>query len=258
MEIKGKAAVVTGASRGVGQATAIELATQGCDLVLVHRNSESDAEATAQQARALGVQAFVVQADVSQDQDCRRIADTAQQQIGHLEIVVNNAGTTKFIHHHDVESVCVDDWHRMMDVNVMGPFQVFRACLPLLQAADSAEVVNVASIAGLTFPGSSIPYGASKAALINLTLSLARAFGPDQIRVNAIAPGFIDGQWLQQGLGERFSEIKQAVVQSNPLQAVCQPADVAAAILSVIQGSDLMTGATLTVDGGQILGSPVL
>lgn len=258
MEIKGKAAVVTGASRGVGQATALELAKLSCDLVLVHRNSEHDAEATAQQARDLGVQALVVQADVSNDEQCRRIAEAAQQAFGHLEIVVNNAGTTKFINHRDVESVSVDDWHRMMDVNVMGPFQVFRACLPLLQAAESADVVNVASIAGHTFPGSSIPYGASKAALINLSVSLARAFGPDKIRVNTIAPGFIDGHWLQQGLGDRFQEIKQAVVQSNPLQAVCQPADVAAAILSVIQGSDLMTGATLTVDGGQMLGSPVL
>ena len=134
-----------------------------------------------------------------------------------------------------------------------GPFQCIRAAAPFLKKSDSAEIINVSSIAGLTVPGSSVPYSASKAALINMTINLARALSP-QIRVNSIAPGFIEGKWLYEGLGERFEAIKDSVVKHNVLDDICRPEDIAEAILSVITGSDLVTGQTLVVDAGQMIG----
>lgn len=185
------------------------------------------------------------------------MAAAAEQEFGGLDILVNNAGTTRFIAHSQLDRVSAEDWQQLMSVNVIGPFQAIRAVLPLLKAAGSAEVVNVASIAGLTSPGSSIPYGASKAALINMTVNLARAFGPDNIRVNAIAPGFIEGQWLREGLGERYEEVKAFVQRSAALGRVSQSEDIAEAIVSMITGSDQVTGQTLVVDGGHRIGPRV-
>lgn len=256
MNIEGKSAVVTGASRGVGRATALALARLGCHVLLVHRDSADDAQQVADQAQSLGVKAIVCQADVADDDACRAMAQTAEQQLGRVDVLVNNAGTTKFVAHSQLEQLSYDDWQRMMAVNVIGPYQCFRALAPMLRASQNADVVNVASIAGLSSPGSSIAYGASKAALINMTINLARAFGPDQIRVNAVAPGFITGQWLQAGLGDRYDEIKHQFERSSALGRVCQPDDVAAAILSIITGSDLVTGQTLVVDGGKRIGPP--
>jgi 3-oxoacyl-[acyl-carrier protein] reductase len=257
VKVKGKAAIVTGASRGVGRATAIALAQRGCDVLLNYRSSSADAEKAADEARASGVRAIAFQADVSDDEACRSMAGAAEAEFGRLDILVNNAGTTKFIAHSQLDRVSTDDWQHLMAVNVIGPFQAIRAALPLLKATGNAEVVNVASIAGLTSPGSSIPYGASKAALINMTVNLARSLGPENIRVNAIAPGFIEGKWLREGLGERYEEVKQFVERSSALGRVSQPEDISDAILSLISGSDQVTGQTLVVDGGNRVGPRV-
>ncbi|MFT5468903.1 MAG: 3-oxoacyl-[acyl-carrier protein] reductase [Verrucomicrobiales bacterium] len=250
MIIKGKVAIVTGASRGVGRATALELGRRGCHVLLNFRKSEKEAEAVAEEVRALGVTAKTHQADVSDDAACRKMAEFAASELGGIDILVNNAGTTEFIPHADLEAVSIDVWQKIMDVNVLGPFQCIRAALPHLKKSGNGEVVNVASVAGLTTAGSSIPYGASKAALINLTLNLARSLGPE-LRINAVAPGFIDGQWLRDGLGEDFEEARDAVGESCITKRVSQPEDIADAIVGLIAGSDQVTGQTLVVDGGQ-------
>ena len=139
-----------------------------------------------------------------------------------------------------------------MAVNVMGPFQCARAAKAAMDAGDGGDVVNVSSVAGLVGTGSSIPYCASKAALNNLTLTLARVLAP-KIRVNAVAPGFIDGSWLQQGLGPAFDTIKNHITSRAVLGKVCKPEDVSEAILSLIEGSDLVTGHVLPVEGGMML-----
>lgn len=257
MNIEGKVAIVTGASRGVGRATAILLAQQGCDVLLNYRSSSTEAEDAAEEAHATGARAIAYQADVSDDSACQAMVAAARAEFGRLDILVNNAGTTKFIGHSQMDQVSTEDWQQLMAVNVIGPFQAIRASLPLLKAAGSAEIVNVASIAGLTSPGSSIPYGASKAALINMTVNLARAFGPSNIRVNAIAPGFIEGKWLLDGLGDRYDEVKQFFEQASALGRVSQPEDIADAIVSLITGSDQVTGQTLVVDGGFRVGPRV-
>jgi 3-oxoacyl-[acyl-carrier protein] reductase len=139
-----------------------------------------------------------------------------------------------------------------MAVNVVGAFQCARAARGPLEAAGDAEIVNVSSVAGIAGVGSSIPYCASKAALNNLTLTLARALAP-KIRVNAVAPGFITGRWLAGGLGDAYDAIKGAMEARAPLGRVCDPEDVATAILSLITGSDLVTGQIVAVDGGMLV-----
>lgn len=252
MNVEGKAAIVTGASRGIGRATAIELGRRGCDVLLNYRASAEEAEQAAAEVASLGVKAIAVQGDVSKDEDCRAMVERAVAEFGHVDVLVNNAGTTRFIPHADLDAVDAEDWRRIMDVNVLGPFQCIRAALPQLRE-HGGEVINVASVAGYITAGSSVPYGASKAAVINMTVNLARALGPD-IRINAVAPGFIDGQWTRDGLGEQYDVAKETVAANSALGKVSLPEDIADAIISLICGSDLVTGQTLVVDGGQTIG----
>ncbi|HEX4147478.1 MAG TPA: SDR family NAD(P)-dependent oxidoreductase [Pirellulales bacterium] len=252
MQVEGKAALVTGSSSGVGRATALALARRGCDVAVHYQQSRSEAEAVVAEIKSAGRRAVALQADVADDAQCRRLVDEAVQALGRLEILVNSAGTTRFIPHPALERVADEDWDHILGVNLKGPFQCIRAARPYLEAAGSAEVVNVASIAGIAATGSSIPYAASKAALINMTVALARALAPT-IRINAVAPGFITGRWLERGLGEQYQAVKQKVEQRAPLGRVCRPEDVADAILGLITGSDLVTGQTLVVDGGMLI-----
>ncbi len=255
MNLNGKAAVVTGATRGVGRATALALARGGCSVLINYSRSREEAEATAAEVRALGVSAVCFQAAVEDDAACRAMMAAAVKELGRLDILVNNAGTTRFIPPADLDAVTDADWEHILGVNVKGPFQCARAARSHLEATGGGDIVNVASIAAYTGTGSSIPYCASKAAVVNLTIALARALAPN-IRVNAVAPGFIAGDWLRRGLGESYEATKKAREAQSLLGRVCEPEDVAAAILSFIIGSDMVTGQTLICDGGQTIGPP--
>lgn len=254
MDLKHKAAIVTGAGTGVGRATALALAERGCSVIVNYSRSREGAEATAREAAAFGVKAVAVQADVADDAACRRLVASAERELGRLDVLVNNAGTTRFIPHADLEQVDDAAWSEIFAVNLKGPFQCARAARPALERAGGGAIINVSSVAGLVATGSSIPYCASKAALNNLTIALARALAP-RIRVNAVAPGFIAGEWLQQGLGAAYDPIKQAIEARAALHRVCTPQDVAAAILSLLAGSDLVTGHVLPCEGGMLIGS---
>ncbi|MBM3837377.1 MAG: glucose 1-dehydrogenase [Verrucomicrobia bacterium] len=253
MIIQGKAAVVTGASRGVGKATALALAREGCSVLVNFSRSRGEAEQTVKEAQALGAKAALFPGDVSDDRVCREMMDEAARTFGRLDILVNNAGTTRFIPHGNFDEVRDEDWERIMGVNVKGPFQCVRAARKYLEASGEGVVINVSSIAGIIGSGSSIPYCASKAALITMTISLARALGP-KVRVNSVAPGFIAGHWTQEGLGRDYEAVKQKAEERSALGRVCRPEDVAAAILSLITGSDLITGQTIVCDGGFLVG----
>jgi 3-oxoacyl-[acyl-carrier protein] reductase len=252
MDLAGKAAIVTGGGTGVGRATALALGRLGCSVLVDYSRSKEGAEQTAAEISALGVKSLAHQADVADDGACVAMAGAAREAFGRLDVLVNNAGTTVFVPHAQLDDVGHDDWRRILDVNVVGPFQCARAARTLLAADGGGEIVNVSSVAGLVGTGSSIPYCASKAALNNLTLVLARTLAPE-IRVNAVAPGFIQGGWLQSGLGESYEVIKQAMEQRAVLGRVCDPEDVAEAILSLVTGSDLVTGQVLPCEGGMLL-----
>jgi 3-oxoacyl-[acyl-carrier protein] reductase len=248
MKLEGKAAIVTGGGTGVGRATALELARGGCSVLINYSKSKDDAEQTAADVRALGVKGIAIQADVSDDAACRRMAETAQKEFGRLDILVNNAGTTEFIPHHELDRMTADAWNRILGVNLIGPFQCARAVKPAMDATGGGVIVMTSSIAGTNGVGSSIAYCASKAALNNLTLTLARALAPN-IRVNAVAPGFIRGRWLKDGYGEQYEMLEQLASARAVMKKVCDPEDVATAILGFI-AADLVTGQVLIVDGG--------
>jgi 3-oxoacyl-[acyl-carrier protein] reductase len=254
VELSGQAAIVTGGGTGVGRATALALARQGCSVLVNYSRSKDGAEAVAAEAEGLGVKALALRADVSVDADCRRMVDTAVDAFGRLDVLVNNAGTTSFIPHDELEKVREEDWDTILGVNLRGPFQCSRAARAALAADGGGEIVSVSSVAGLAATGSSIPYCASKAGLNNLTIALARIMGPQNIRVNAVAPGFIDGDWLRQGLGDAYEVIKGVYAGKAPLGRVATGEDVAAAILAIITGSDLVTGHVIPVEGGALIG----
>jgi 3-oxoacyl-[acyl-carrier protein] reductase len=252
MDLSGKAAIVTGSSSGVGRATALMLARKGCAVLINYSRSREPAEAVCEQVKALGVRSLAVRADVSKDAECRAMVAAALDAFGRLDVLVNNAGTTRFIPFDDLDEVKDDDWDTIIGVNLRGPFQCARAARAALSANGSGCVVNVSSIAGFRPVGSSIPYGASKAALNHLTQSLARVMAP-KVRVNGVAPGFIAGEWLQAGLGESYEAAKRAWEKRVPLQRASEPDDVARVILALIEGGDLVTGQVLPVEGGAMI-----
>lgn len=256
MQLEGKAALITGGGTGVGRATALAFAQRGCSVAVNYSRSSEAAEQTAADAEALGVTALAVQGDVAEDDDCRRVVDTAVSALGRLDVLVNSAGTTVFVPHHDLDGITSDDWHRLYAVNTMGPFQMMRSAADHLRADGGGEVVNISSISGVAGVGSSLPYCASKAALNNLTVTMARVLAPE-VRVNTVAPGFITGRWWKEGQGDDVHDfVQQAAESSVPLQAVCDPEDVADAVLGFVCGSDLATGQVLVVDGGMLIQTP--
>lgn len=252
MDVEGKVAVVTGSSAGVGRATAELLAGLGAKVVVNYAHSESDALETVAAIEAAGGTAIAHRADVGDDAQCRALIEAAVEAFGALHILVNNAGMTHFIPHADLDAITDEIWDDIMGVNVRGTFNCTRAAAPHMRAAGEGAVVNVASIAGVRGGGSSIPYAASKAAIINLTRTLARTLGPE-IRVNCIAPGFIDGRWLRGGMGENYDRAKQATADRAPLKDVATPETCADAILGFIDRNVFVTGQTMVVDGGSSL-----
>lgn len=252
-DLKGKAAIVTGSATGVGAATAKLLAEHGCNVVVNYTKSVNEAEETAAACRAHGVEAITVQANVAEDADCKKLVDACVDAFGRLDHLVNNAGTTKFVAHHNLEGLDADDFQWIYSVNVIGPYQMVKHAAPHMRKTGAATVTNVSSIAGVKGLGSCVAYAASKGALNTMTLSLARALGPE-IRVNAICPGMIQGKWLREGMGEeRYDATLQHQLKTNPLQKVSTPEDNARAILMFITGSDLITGQKVLVDGGMHL-----
>jgi len=252
MDFKNKCAIITGGGTGVGRATAIELARRGCNIVVSYSRSKDGADQTVREAEALGIRAIAIQADVTHDADARKMAADAFSKLGRIDILVNCAGTTEFIPFQDLDAVTDDAWDRLYKTNVVGAFHCARAVRDPMLANGGGAIINVSSVAAQLGQGSSIPYCCSKAALDNLTVSLARTFAP-RIRVNGVAPGFITGRWLQEGLGANYEQTKQAFEKALPLGRVCDPEDVAACIVSLLAGSELVTGQTLTVDSGMMI-----
>jgi 3-oxoacyl-[acyl-carrier protein] reductase len=259
MELKEGVVIVTGSATGVGAASAKMLASKGCNVVINYTRSEEEARETQGACEALGVETILCRADVSDDADCRRMANEAIAKWGRIDGLINNAGTTHFVNHANLEGLTAEDFHRIYAVNVIGPYQMTRAVAAQMKAQGKGAVVNVSSIAGVMGVGSSIAYTASKGALNTMTLSLARALGPE-IRVNTICPGFIQGRWLRGGMGDEAYEAAKAAQERNtPLRKAGTPEDMAQAAVWFIEGADLITGEILIVDAGSHLaGAPLI
>lgn len=252
MNFKGKCAIVTGSSSGVGAATALMLAQQGASVLINYSKSAEPAEAIAKQCREAGADVLVVGASVADDADCVRLAAAAMARWGRIDFLVNNAGTTKFVAAPDLAGLNAQDFHDIYAVNTIGVFQMVRACEHALRESHGA-VVNISSIAGQEGLGSSIAYAASKGALNTLTMSLARVMGPE-VRVNAVLPGFIETGWLKAGMGASYEANRDRYKATAALAEVLTPDDVAEAILYLL-GANKVTGQLLRVDGGRAVGA---
>ena len=246
-------AIVTGGSRGVGAATAKMLSKNGWNVIITCSSSIEEAEKVAKECSNETAQVIALQADVSNDLDCKATINKAIEKWNRIDALINNAGTTKFVwDHSDLNSLDAADFQHIYAVNVVGPFQMVKASKEYLLKSANPCVVNVSSIGGIKGIGSSLAYASSKGALNSMTLSMARNLGP--IRVNAVCPGFIEGEWLKKGMGpEMYEAVKLRVQTTTPLKKTCTPESVAEVIVNLIETSELMTGQLVTVDGGASL-----
>ncbi len=242
-------ALVTGASTGIGRSAAIALAKNGYDVVINFSRSEDAAKITARDAEAAGARTLLFRCDVSDDSCVRAMIAATEKEFGRLDVLINNAGTTVDVEPKNLEGMTVEDWNRVFNVNVLGLFLVTRAAVPLLKKSPDGCIVNTCSIAGVRPSAQPLPYAASKAAVANLTKTLANALGP-QIRVNAVAPGWVEGEWMQKTLGENYEGLFARRAKYTPLQRCCTTDDVADSMLSLILHNRFVTGEIIIVDGG--------
>lgn len=231
--------VVTGSSSGIGEAIARACTARGARVVV---NSSSSVEAGTALAEELGDGALYVRGDISKEDDCRAILDGAVERWGRIDHLVNNAGTTAVIPHHDLDALTEDVWRRILDVNLLGTFAMSRLALPHLRKTRGS-IVNVTSLAGVRQLGSSIPYAVSKAALNHLTRLMANQVGPE-VRINALAPGLIATPWTAE-----WDEAHERMKTAAPLGRSGSSEDMAVACLGLM-ASPYTTGTVLLSDGG--------
>ena len=232
-----KVAVVTGGSSGIGEATVKELSRRGWHVAVMARHKAE------------------FEGDVSNDVDCRRVAKGVLEKWGRIDALVNCAGSTKFVAHADLEGLSAEDFLAIFRVNLIGPFQMIRACAGALKASRGC-VVNISSVASILGTGSSIAYAASKAALDTMSISLARALGPE-VRVNIVAPGYVRTAWQVAAHGAKGAlEQERRFAERAPLKAAAEPQDIAEAIAWLVEGARRVTGEVIYVDGGMHIASP--
>jgi 3-oxoacyl-[acyl-carrier protein] reductase len=243
-----KAALVTGAATGIGRSAVLALARAGFDVALNYSSSEAAARETAAEAGKLGARTLLVRCDVSDEKGVRAMLQSVDKEFGRLDVLVNNAGTTASWKPKDLDSLALEDWDRVFAVNVRGLFQVTRAAVPLLKKSNGC-VVNTASIVGLRPGPQPPPYAASKAAVVNLTKTLAWNLGPE-IRVNAVAPGWMEGDWMKRMLEDNYDDLMGKRAKATPLKRVVTADDVAETMMSLIQSNRFVTGEVIVIDGG--------
>lgn len=241
-----RVALVTGSATGIGRSVAWRLAERGFAITVNYSRSKAEAEETADGVRSRGAKALVYAASVADDTAVRALVERTTEEFGGLDILVNNAATTYFVPHTDLDGLTAEVWDEILDVNLKGTFFACRAAMPHLKARKGT-IVNVASVAGVAGSGSSIAYAASKGAVITLTKSLAKAFAPE-VRVNAVAPGPVQTRWL----ADHQDMIEQAM-KVTPLKRPATPDDIADTIVFLADVTTLMTGQVLVVDGGRTI-----
>ena len=247
MNLKDKVAVVTGASRGIGCAIALELAHRGATVVVNYNASAQAANEVVDAIRAQGGQAIAAQADVGDFEQAGRLIKTAIDTFGRIDILVNNAGTTR---DQLLMLMREEDWDVVLCTNLKGVFNCCKVAARQMMRQRSGRIVNISSVSGIAGQGGQTNYAASKAGIIGFTKSLAKELGPRNVTVNAIAPGFVHTD-LTADLSE---DLKQRAIETTPLRRMGQPEEIAHAVAFL--ASDLasfITGEVLTVDGGLVM-----
>ncbi len=242
-------ALVTGAATGIGRSAVLALARAGYDVVVNYSSSAAAARETAAQAEQLGARTLLIKCDVSDEPGVRAMMKAIEGKFGRLDVLINNAGTTASWKPRELETISLEEWDRVFAVNVRGLFQVTRAALPLLRKTKNPCIVNTASIVGLRPGPQPLPYAASKAAVVNLTKTLAWNLGPE-IRVNAVAPGWMEGDWMKRMLKDKYDDLMGKRAKATPLKRVVTADDVAETMMSLIQSNRFVTGEIIVIDGG--------
>jgi 3-oxoacyl-[acyl-carrier protein] reductase len=246
-----KVVVVTGGASGIGNACVREFIAAGWNVIINYFCDQelAAAEDLRRLAELAGLKAVCVQGDVTARADCRRIAALAERSFGRLDGLVNSAGTTRIVPHTDLDALTMEDFLQTCAVNTVGPFQMTRACAPLLAEGEGGAVVIISSYGAIFGTGSSIAYAASKGAANTLTMSLARVLAP-KIRVNAVCPALTEHGFVQRLDPVLFEARRARQVERAPLRSVAQPEDIAKDIVWLVAGAKLMTGHIFMQDSG--------
>ena len=234
MRLKGKVALVTGSATGIGKAIALAYAREGAAVVVNYSRSREEAEETLGEITGSGGQAILVQADVADEGQVRRMVERTVERFQRIAM-------------DDLDAVGDEAWDAIFAVNVRGAFYCSRAVVPVMRAQGAGSIINISSIAGFIGQGSSIPYVVSKAGVIALTKSLSRGLGPE-IRVNGIAPGFVPTRW-----NEGREHLYEDIIQDTPMGRLAEPEDIAGVAVALVTDASFLTGQTIVVDGGKIV-----
>jgi 3-oxoacyl-[acyl-carrier protein] reductase len=244
--VQERVALVTGSATGIGRAVAWRFAERGYSVTINYSKSKADAEETADGVRHRGARALLFPANVADDTAVRAMVERTAEEFGGLDVLVNNAATTFFVAHDNLEGLTAPIWDEILDVNLKGTFFASRAAMPFLKSRGG-NIVNIASVAGVAGSGSSIAYAASKGAVITMTKSLAKAFAPE-VRVNAVAPGPVQTRWLAD-----HQDLVEQAMKLTPLKRPATADDIADVTLFLACGTTLMTGQVLVADGGRTI-----
>jgi 3-oxoacyl-[acyl-carrier protein] reductase len=245
--LKGKVAVVTGASKGIGASIAEHLAAEGAAVVVNYASSKPGAEAVVKRINENGGRALVVQADVSKPDDIKRLFAQTKSAYGKLDVLVNNAGTYEFL---PLESITPEHFHRQFNLNVLGLLLTIQEAVKQF-GPSGGSIINISSIVGPMPVKNGSVYSATKAAVDALTIALSQELGPKKIRVNSLNPGMVETEGLH-ALGLAESDFRKMVESQTPLGRIAQPEDIArAAVFFASDEAGWVTGQTLILAGGQ-------
>lgn len=247
MELKNKTALITGGGTGLGRAVTLKLAKEGMNVAIIYSRSKDDAEKTARDAEAFGIKAITVKADVSVPGEAENMVTEVVKVFGRLDLLVNNAGTTKVVPFKDLDGLNEEDWLRLYKTNTVSTFIASRAAAKVMRKTGGGHIINTVSIAGIRPSGSSIAYAVSKAAQIHTTKCLAVALAPD-IKVNGVAPGLLLTRWADGFSGEQIEIIKNSTL----LKKTADVEDCAAMYINLAK-NDSMTGQIIIIDAGQVV-----
>jgi len=245
--LKGKCAIVTGASRGIGKAIALKLASLGANIVLNYRSNEKEALEVETEIKGMGVETLCVKGDISKSEEVDNLINSAKEKFGTIDVMVNNAGITK-------DGLIIrmkeEDFDNVIDVNLKGVFNCLKAITPIMMKQKHGKIINLSSVVGITGNAGQVNYSASKAGVIGMTKSLAREIGSRGITVNAVAPGYIETD-MTEALADKY---KEDMKKSIPLKRLGKASDVANVVAFLAsESADYVTGQVIQVDGGMLM-----
>ena len=259
MNFEGNIAVITGSSAGIGAEAAKKITSLGGRVTINYSKNKEAAEEVAHECSRLGEPPIIIKADIATDEGCQHIINSSVSEFSKINILINNAGRTKFADHSNLDALQRADFEDILSLNLNSNYELIKHARPHLGKNKKSSIVNISSVAGLRGLGSSVAYAASKGALNSMTLALSRSLGPEGIRVNAVCPGFVATDWWKNSLGdEKFKKAIIAYEKTNPLGECPTAEDIIGSVLFFASDlSNHVTGQLLAVDGGLLIGMPL-